>query len=179
MMINNNQKSKLARNSLGLAMAVALAGASFVAQAGTDTANLDVSAQVAPVCEILSTSQVAFGTLDPTVDNTATGGITWQCTNGTSAEITLGAGDNAGSSDAARLMTGLTNATETLAYQLYTDSGYTSPWLSSQNNGVTVAGTGYDGTGATETVYGLIAQGDAAAALNQAYDDVVVVTITF
>jgi spore coat protein U-like protein len=165
---------KVSSKTLALAIVASLAGASFAVQAATVTGNLAVSAQVAPVCEIVSIADIAFGTLDPTINNPGNGSINWQCTTGTSAEITLDGG--ASGNPAARLMSG--PGSNTLAYQLYTDTGYTDPWLNSVGGGVSVTGVGYLG-GQALTVYGRVLQAAAAAAVNGSYTDSVTVTITF
>jgi len=77
--------------TLAFAIVASLASVSSAVQAN-DTGTLLVSAQVAPVCEIVTTAPVDFGTLDPTIDNPATGSITWRCTTGTSTEVTLDGG---------------------------------------------------------------------------------------
>ena len=64
--------------------------------AGSASANLNVTANVAANCTI-STSPVAFGAYDPVVANastdlTASGTVTVACTKGTAATIDLGNG---------------------------------------------------------------------------------------
>jgi spore coat protein U-like protein len=159
------------RTAVALAVAGALAGTSVAVQAATATGTLPVTAQVAPVCEIVSTAAVAFGTLNPTIDNDTTGTINWQCTVGTSAEITLDGGING-----TRLMDD--GGANTLAYELYTDVAGGTVWLNTVGGGVTVAGIGYTG-GSPLTVFGRVTQAAAAAAVNASYTDSVTVTITY
>ena len=166
-------KTMTIKNRLSLAAAATLVAIPMAVQAN-DTGLLTVTAQVAPVCEIVTTEDVAFGTLTPSTDNPATGSINWQCTNGTSAEILLNGG--AQGDPSAREMSG--GGTNTLPYQLFTDSGLTNPWLNSEGTGVSVTGVGYQG-GQALSVYGLVTQADAAAAFNTSYTDTVTVTIVF
>ncbi|MCW8846294.1 MAG: spore coat U domain-containing protein [Gammaproteobacteria bacterium] len=166
---------KASSRTLAFAIVACLAGASFAVQAN-DTGTLLVSAQVAPVCQIVTTAPVAFGTLDPTIDNDTAGSITWQCTTGTNTEITLDGGLLGSADGATRLMGD--GGSNTLPYQLYTDTGRSNPWLNTAGGGVPVLGVGYLG-GDTISVYGRVTQAVAAAAINAAYNDSVTVTITF
>jgi len=161
--------------TLAFAIVASLASVSSAVQAN-DTGTLLVSAQVAPVCEIVTTAPVDFGTLDPTIDNPATGSITWRCTTGTSTEVTLDGGLLGSGDGVTRLMGD--GGSNTLPYQLYTDSGFSNPWLNTAGGGVPVLGVGYAG-GDTLNVYGRVTQAVAAAAVNAAYNDSVTVTITF
>jgi len=167
-------KTLTKRSAIALAVASALAAAPQVLQAATATGTLNVSAQVAPVCEIVSTADVAFGTLDPTADNDASGTINWQCTTGTTAEVTLDGGSSGDTAN--RLMND--GGTNTLSYQLYTDVAGGTPWLNTVGGGVSVTGVGYNG-GSALTVFGRVPLAAAGVAVNAAYSDVVTVTITF
>lgn len=138
-----------------------------------DTANMTVTANVAPSCQLNSVPTIAFGTLDPLADNDAQGDIAWVCTNGYDTVITLGTG---GSNDiSARAMGGA----GTLPYQLYTDAARTQVFGDGiTGNAVPVSGAGYSSPGAV-TVYGRVQQADAAVAVNGNYSDTVQVTIVF
>lgn len=166
-------RKNLAISSLSLAAALAALPMAVQADA---TGSLTVSAQVAPVCEIVTTAPVAFGTLDPTSDNDTAGSVTWQCTTGTSTEIRLDGGALGAVDGSARQMSD--SGSNTLPYQLFTDGARTTEWLNTIGGGVSVTGVGYLG-GENLTVYGRVAQADAAAAVNASYSDTVTVTIIF
>ena len=169
-----NRKTRLCNASVSLAIAASLASASLAVQAD-DTGLLTVSAQVAPVCEIVTTAPVAFGTLDPNIDNDAAGSITWRCTNGTSTEVILDGGVAGGDGSAREMRDSGSNV---LPYQLYTTAGRTSAWLNTPGAGVSVTGNGY-GSNSALSVYGRVLQADSAAAVNASYEDTVTVTILF
>ena len=168
-------KNRLSISSLSLAAAATLVAMPMAVQADA-TGSLTVSAQVAPVCEIVTTAPVAFGTLDPTADNDSAGSVVWQCTTGTSTEVLLDGGAQGAADGTARQMSD--GGTNTLPYQLFTDAGRTNEWLNTAANGVSVTGVGYLG-GDALTVYGRVTQADAAAAINASYTDTVTVTIVF
>lgn len=93
-------------HKLALVSAIALGATAFsgTSQAGTDTANLGVSATVVNSCDISATGAVAFGDYDPAVVNASadldnTGTISVTCTSGAAVTITLdqGANPNTGS----------------------------------------------------------------------------------
>ena len=139
-----------------------------------DVANMLVSANVAPSCQLNSVQNIAFGTLNPLADNDTQGDIVWVCTAGTNTTIEL---DGGGSGNIlARTMTG---PAAPLPYQLFTDAGRSQIFGDgTTGNSVGVAGVGY-ATPGTVTVYGRVAQADAQTAQNGNYNDTVVVTIIF
>jgi spore coat protein U-like protein len=138
-----------------------------------DTANLTVTANVAPSCQLGTTPTLAFGTLTPLANNDAQGSITWVCTNGFNTVIKLGGGGSG--NIGARAMGGAA----TLPYQLYTTAARTIVFGDGTTGAtVPVSGVGYSSPG-TVTVYGRVLQADAAVAPNGNYNDTVVVTITF
>jgi spore coat protein U-like protein len=157
-------------------------GATSAILAGTEQADLPVSASVAANCTI-STSAVAFGAYDPTVANASTpldqdGSVTVTCTSGASTTITLGEGDNAdtGSTPAApvRRMSDGAGTPHYLAYSLYQDSGRTTVWGDTAGTGVPHTG---DGTATTVNVYGRVGAGQNVP--TGSYSDTVVATVTF
>lgn len=168
---------------LAIAAAVALFAVSGTSHAGTDTANLGVSATVSNNCAISATAALAFGSYDPAVAHASTGSdldgtgtISVTCTSGASVDITLGQGGNAdtGSTDAAPARRMTDGGTSFLAYTLFQDSGRATAWA---NDAAGAKGT--IGTGAAEshTVYGRVAKGQNVPA--GSYSDTVVATVTF
>ncbi len=154
-------------------------GAPVTAFAGTDTANLGVSAEVTANCTI-STSPLAFGNYDPVDANAAaalngTGTVTVTCTDGASAQIELDQGANADAGSTAEApLRRLTGGGEFLSYSLFSDSGRTTVWATGAAVDVEHTGTG---TAANLTVYGSIAAGQNVGA--ESYSDTVVATVTF
>lgn len=152
------------RTQLAVAVA-ALMGSSVALAADTDT--LTVTASVQPTCAIETVNNLAFGDVlfdadtdvDTTIDvfcNTVTGSLT--LSGGGSGDIN------------AREMSDGTNS---LPYQLYTDTGRTTVF-GDGTTGDAVAVTGSQSV----TVYGQVTQGDAQAATPSAgYTDDVTVTI--
>jgi spore coat protein U domain-containing protein, fimbrial subunit CupE1/2/3/6 len=156
------------------ALATAIAGVllSGVATAD-DVANLSVTANVAPSCQLSAAPTLAFGTLNPLANNDAQGNITWVCTNGFNTVIRLGGGSSGNING--RTMGGA----GTLPYQLYTNAARTIVFGDGTTGStVPVAGVGY-GSPATVTVYGRVLQANAAVATNGNYSDTVQVTIVF
>ena len=169
-------KRKTFSNSSRALVAAATFAALPMAVQADATDSMTVTAHVAPVCEIVTTAPVNFGTLNPTIDNDTAGSVTWQCTTGTSTQILLDGGALGAADGTARQMSD--GGVNTLPYQLFTDAGRTTPWLNTSGNGVSVTGVGYLG-GDAVSVYGRVAQADAAAAINASYTDSVTVTIIF
>ncbi len=138
-----------------------------------DVANMLVTANVAPSCQLNSVPTIAFGTLNPLADNVTQGDVVWVCTNGTNTVIRL---DGGTSGDILNRAMGGPGA---LPYQLYTDPGLSQIFGDgTTGNEVGVSGLGYGFPG-TVTVYGRVTAADADSALNGNYSDTVVVTIVF
>ncbi|MCX7053524.1 MAG: spore coat U domain-containing protein [Proteobacteria bacterium] len=127
------------RNSLQLAIAGTLAmtaGMVGTAQAATKTASFNVTATVANNC-VISANPLALGAFDGTNDLAATSTVVVRCTNGTAYNVELSRG--ASSSFAARTMS---NGTDQLVYNLFTDTTYTNIWGDGSTGTVRVSGTG-------------------------------------
>jgi spore coat protein U-like protein len=157
-----------------------LAVGGFAATAGavtTQTAQFQVKIAIQNTCDVtsLSASDMDFGThtyLDSNINATST--IQIKCTNGNTYHIGLDAGANAAtpSDTTTRRMTDGTNY---VPYQLYTDNSHTTPWGNSATDGWIAA----TGTGAAQsfTVYGQATPSSSAPAGN--YADTVTATVTF
>jgi spore coat protein U-like protein len=172
---------KISSTRLVLTLSLAIGGAGFGVNsfAATATDNLAVSATVAANCTI-STAAVSFGAYDPVGTHSATnldatGTVTTTCTNGSAVTVILGQGANAdtGSTDAVPLRR-MTDATNFLAYFLFSESGRTTVWGNTAGTGL-----GDTGTGSTSdlTVYGRV--GSAQNVPVGSYSDTVVATVTF
>lgn len=138
-----------------------------------ETATFDVTATVVDSCTLSAGNTLAFGNYDPNaaeVDGSTT--ISASCTSGTTADIAI---DGGGAADTAnRQMSGNTDGTNKLGYQLYSDSGRTTVW------GEGVDAVTYTGIGVLTsedlTVYGRIAAAQDVPV--DTYSDTVTVTLT-
>jgi len=147
----------------------------------TATGTLNLQASITNVCNVVSGGTLDFGAYDPVVANKTTdlspAGATFtvQCTQGTTATVTMGQGTYAdtGSTDAAPLRR-LKAGTNYLSYQLFSDSGRLTPWNNTAGTGVSPT---WDGTVQTLTVYGTIPQ--AQNAPQGTYTDSLTITITY
>jgi len=145
--------------------------------AGSATANLPVSVQVASNCTI-SANAVAFPSYDPisthatSPDDSNSGSVVIACTKGTSANIGLGLGSNASGSTRRMKDSG----TNLITYELYSDSGRATVWGNASGSWLS-AGLAPDKNPRTFTVYGRIpAAQDVPAGT---YNDTVVATVNF
>ena len=153
------------------AAAVAIPG---VANAGTATSNLSVTATVNNTCTV-STAPVAFGSVDLTGGNVdGTGTVTVTCTNGASWSAAAGVGTGTGATLASRKMTAGSNL---LNYSLYTTSGYGTVWGDGTGTTGTISNTG-TGSAQAFTVYGRIPSGQTSVPAGS-YSDTVQVTVTY
>src|ERR1700730_16793085 len=145
--------------------------------AGSQTANLSVTASVAANCTI-STAPVAFGPYDPVGANAAadllgTGTLTVACTKGAAATIDLGQGANY-LAPTRRMTAG---AGAFLNYALYKDAARTNVWGSTM-----VGGSVYNYNSASRNSVNITVYGTATQAQDVtvgAYVDTVVATINY
>ncbi|HVZ75166.1 MAG TPA: spore coat U domain-containing protein [Polyangia bacterium] len=156
-----------------------------VANAGSASQNLTVSATVVASCTI-ATNAVTFTGYDPvnvnltTPFDSSTGSLVVACTNGTTATIGLGQGSNPlGTSTASVPLRQMASGTNRLGYFLFQDAARTITW-GDINLAVPTAAVTYNATTAapqTFTVYGRInAAQDVAVG---SYTDTVVATVQF
>ncbi len=139
----------------------------------TNNGSMTVSTGVTTTCTITA-APMNFGNLGlplATTSSSQTATLTYTCSLGAAAKITLDQGQNGTGTPAApvrRMKVG----TNYLGYQLYSNSGRTAVW--DGVTGVSVTGTG---SPQTSTVYGLVPAQTVPPA--GSYTDVVVVTMTF
>lgn len=139
------------------------------------TDSFDVTATVIDSCTLAAGNTLAFGDYDPNAaDKDGTTTVSVSCTTGTDAAVGIdggGAGDTA-----ARVMALSTDPTETLAYQLYSDSGRSTVW----GNTTGTDTVSFSGAGVLSTedldVYGRIPQGQDVEVGD--YSDTVTVSLT-
>jgi spore coat protein U-like protein len=165
------------RLKTAIAASVGTAAALFAtpAAAGSQNANLGVSATVNAKCTI-STTALAFGSIDTLSASavTGTGGVAIACTNGSTWTATADAGTGAGATFASRRMTSGAN---TLSYSLFTDAGRTTVWGDGTNSSGVITSTG-TGTAQNITIYGQI-PGSQTGVPAGSYADTVAVTVTY
>jgi len=131
--------------------------------AGSATRTLSVSASVAQICTITTTTALAFAVYDPvgvnaTVPLNTTGQISVACAKG-SASMTIGMGDGAHISGTQRQMVGAT-ATNLLQYNIFQPPG------NAENTLCTFPGT----TAWTNSVGGLLALTSAPSKTARVYN---------
>jgi spore coat protein U-like protein len=143
--LKNRRRPTMKKISIGLiALTFVLVSASST-MAATDTGTLNVSASVLGTARITSVGAMSFSNYDPTepsAPNDATGSVSVRATKGLSYTIYIGA---------ARTMS---DGTDTLNYELYSDAPGSTVWGSTQPTGV-----GYTSAGnavSTKTIYGRI-----------------------
>lgn len=152
------------------ALTASLAGS---ARAGTDTDNMTVTATVIASCDVTA-NPLAFGNYDPVSSTPLDAATTVSvfCTNGTSYEVTMGAGLGSGATVTARKLTWSGNL---LTYSIYRDAGRSNVWgVTTGSNVVTGTGTGVS---QSLNVYGRIPVNQTAPA--GAYSDTVVVSVNY
>lgn len=181
-----NHSTVISRNAIVPRLAIVpvlcfglLAG---TASAGTDTANLTVSANVIDNC-LISTTDLAFVDYDP-IDSNASAGVNLDGTGSISVTCTLddvvqielngGANELGGPivADPARRM--LKGVDDFLAYFIYSDVAHTTKWATGAAVDVESTGTG---AAVSHTVYGQVTKGQNVPFGN--YSDTVVATVTF
>ncbi|HEX3430829.1 MAG TPA: spore coat U domain-containing protein [Rhizomicrobium sp.] len=150
----------------------ALLGLGAPASAGTTTTNFTVNATVVAAC-VASASNMGFGnyTASSATPDDANSTVTVTCTNNDAYTIALNGGDSG--HVAARAME---NGLNTLAYGVYTSSGYSTIWGDGTNGTSTVAGTG-NGAAQNYTAYGQIPVAEYSTA--GSYSDTLTATVTF
>jgi len=156
---------------------VALMVVSVPVFAGSQTANVSVTASVAASCTI-ATLPVAFGAYDPVSANAATdllgaGTLTVACTKGATTAIDLGQGTNY-LAPARRMTAG---AAAFLNYALYKDAARTQVWGSAMAGGTTYSYNSASRNSVAITVYGTVPQ--AQDVTTGSYADTVVATINY
>lgn len=159
---------------------VVLAVATACSFAATDTDPFVVTATVGSSCTILATD-LPFGSYDTSSATPTTGSstVTVNCTLLTPYTVILDEGVGSGAAYATgRKMTGDTNTSVTLTYNLYNDAGHSTVWGDGTVGSVSVTGVGLGPLiNANHTVYGSIpAQQNVSA---QGYADTVTATITY
>lgn len=155
-----------------IGLTLAMAG---TAQAATKTASFNVTATVSKNC-VISANPLALGTFDGSNDLTASSTIAVRCTSGTTYNVDLSQGSS--TSFAARRMF---NGTDSLVYNLYTDTTYANIWGDGTSSTSRVPGTGTGFVTATNlTVAGRLLAADNTGAVPAGnYTDTIVASIVY
>jgi spore coat protein U-like protein len=142
-----------------------------LADAGTATGTLTVTASVNVVCTVTSPT-LAFGTYSTAAPSTAQTDIVIDCgTIPTAGQVTIDG------TPGARAMGAIAPATGSLPYEIYTDSGYANAWGSVATPFMTLDTTAASAGVTTLTVYGRIAAGETAG--TGGYQDARNITVNY
>jgi len=149
-----------------------------LASAGSNNADLNVSASVADSC-LISTTPLAFGTYDTIGGaelDSSSGKVTITCTQGAVATVTLGQGENAdtNSSDDAPLRR-LKSGSNYLSYSLFQDAQHQNVWGNTSETGQ--GHTASDNHAFDMTVFGAVLEGQSVP--RGTYQDTVIATVSF
>lgn len=164
----------------GFGGAVALALATSPAMADTATGTLTVNATVEASCSI-DNATLDFGNIaDLGTDTDASQGLKVTCTKNTDYSIAMDEGQN-GSGNGSSITRAMSDGTDQLSYQLYTDSSRNNVWEDSCASPATGTDCAYGtGTGTQQTnitVYGRVPANQNVEA--GSYTDTVTMTVTF
>jgi spore coat protein U-like protein len=168
--------------SLSLAIAGLLAAGAATAGVSPASGSFNVTANVQGSCIVTSTTDIAFGTYDPSDANFATpldqaGSVDVRCVKGMSPTVTLDDGQNGTGSSAApaRAMKEATSG-ELLSYDIYSDASRSVAWGCDASNDVAFTAASST-TATTLTTYGRIPAGQDVGLGD--FSDVVTVEVAF
>lgn len=164
------------KQTIGTLSAAVLLALASSANAATKTDAMQVTATVSKNCTI-SAPDLSLGAFDGTNDLTATSDISVRCTSTTAYSVDLSTGSSASYTNRT-----LTNGSDTLNYNLYTDAGHNTVWGNGAGGTAHRSGTGAGmGTAQTLTVYGqlLASANTGAVGVSGNYTDNITATITY
>jgi spore coat protein U-like protein len=148
------------------------------ALATTASSTMQVKAKVSAGCAVVSTQNMDFGELAKLDTAVATGGVTFNCTEGTVWFVSADTGKNSAATQTQ--MTGK-NSGNKIKYNMYSDQDRTMafPTAVGTLGAGTTGGTGNkDATNSTVPIYGKIPTGQGAFSVDD-YSDTVQLTISF
>ena len=156
------------------AIVLALCGSTQAATAASTT--FGVSASVAANC-LVTANNNAFGSYDGTAAKSASQDLKVRCTNNLPYTVKLSSG---GGSFAQRL---LSNGTDTLQYNLFTQAGFTTVWGDGTGGTVSVPGVGAGMSATKEQTHTIFGSLPNSAANQDApvgsYTDTITVTVEY
>ncbi len=126
--MNHFSQSLIANAVKASLVCASLVAASAHAVTVTAPTAMAVSAEIVASCVVSSATAVALTGQTFSTAGTGTGAVAIQCTNGTPYNVLLDQGAGAGSSTAARVLTGTTTPADTMTYGLFQDAANTIPW---------------------------------------------------
>jgi len=164
---------------LRAAFAVCLALAPAAAIAGSSTGTLTVNASVVAKCTVTAAT-LAFTNWDfvtyGAANDDASQALSFTCTKGSSS-VYVTADVGANSTHATGTTRAMVSGSNYLSYELYTDSGYSTVWNTTNSGGHTFAPSFASSHSATATVYAQIPSGQDVPV--GSYSDSVTMTINF
>jgi spore coat protein U-like protein len=176
----NKTRGRNMRMKTGLGVLTGLAFVGGPASATTTSSTFQVQLQIQAQCVINSTSALTFttsgvlGGANGSANNDQTTTLNVQCTNSTPYDVGLDAGTTSGASVAQRLLVNSTTS-ETINYNLYSDSGRSTIWGNTVGSS-TVHATG-SGASQSYTIYGRVPGQNTPTPGTST--DMVTVTITY
>ena len=160
------------------AAAGALLSLRVAGRAATTNTSLSVTANVANTCSVSAATLVFPPYLAGAGAQTGTTTVKVSCVKGSPFNVGLGFGNTTGSSYSPRL---LSNGANTLQYNLFTSSAYSTVWGDGSGSTQYLSGTG-NGTAnpVPLTVYGLLPDNAAnQAAAAGTYSDSILVVVVY
>ena len=173
-------KTLLRSAILGLAGAALMICASVASAQSPATATFQVQASVNANC-LVSASNLAFGAYDPSsaTDLDVNTTVSVRCTKDTPFTVALNAGVTSGATLAQRRMT---NGTDFMNYNLYTNGARTTVFGDATGGTATVGGTGA-GLGVAQTqsvdVFGRIPAGQSTLSIGTYTEATITATVTY
>jgi spore coat protein U-like protein len=160
----------LNKSSLRAIAAAAIAFAAASAFAGTDGTNLTVTATVGAKCKV-TTTNMAFGSLDPTLstDATTTATASYKCTKGTAVTSFAVNSITAGATGTTGVMSGTAGNTDTSTYGIK----WTNP------TAFTGDGLGASGTAKSVTLNGTILNANYVNVTPDSYTGTIGVAVNY
>ncbi len=150
--------------------------ASILPNPSISQSQLYINANLAADCTV-SATLIDFGQRGAlNTDTDATGTVTASCGGGIAYSLSMNAGTGVGATLANRVMT-RSGGTETLRYNLYSNTGRTSVWGDGSAGTATVSGSG-NGSNQTYTVYARM-PAQAPVPRPGSYKDSITLTITY
>jgi len=143
-----NMKTKRYVAGIMIFGCLGLAAVSVPAFAGSSNTSFQINTTIAGSCTV-SAGDVVLGAYDSGAGLTGSGTISYQCTPGTSPSIGLNAGQWAAGDISRR---NLFDGAHSLAYQIYSDPGYSVVWGTGSNGASPLSASG-DGNNDTATMY--------------------------
>lgn len=139
------------------------------------TAQFQVSLTVVAACTVATPSSINLGTAPTGSSQNYTGNTAISVTCPSTIPFTVGLKPGNGNANGAGV---LTSGANTIAYNLYSDSGYSNAWGNTAGTN-TQAGTGNGATAVPFTAYAKVASSALATAVAGSYSDTVTVNVNY